>query len=399
MTRPKKKKRKLWIGLVIALTALAIVAIIVVKFMNVDSKTMESQEIVGEQTEYYIVPSVEQVYINGVITPNQSEEFMADNEKGEVQNLTVQNGDSVAKGDVLFEYFSQATQDQVDELVNQINQQETARANQAYKNQIEINKFWQTPEEERTMTAAELDANYNTWDMDAEINAQYDALENLKAKTVEIVYAPFAGVVEIPSTKTAETPVLRLVSQDFYLSGTVNEKDLERLAIDQAADITVNSTGTVITGKVATIGQNPSTGDETNSADMMGSSGSTSMSTYPVRLTVDTTEGIKNGYHVQASINLEDQQISIPKEAVQTDGDRTYVLANEFGTIIEKDIKLGEEQGEEVVVTSGLSAEDYVVVTNPAGLTAGDQEDPGMGIILNDDMAIDGQDVTESVEK
>lgn len=399
MTRPKKKKRKLWIGLVIALTALAIVAIIVVKFMNVDSKTMESQEIVGEQTEYYIVPSVEQVYINGVITPNQSEEFMADNEKGEVQNLTVQNGDSVAKGDVLFEYFSQATQDQVDELVNQINQQETARANQAYKNQIEINKFWQTPEEERTMTAAELDANYNTWDMDAEINAQYDALENLKAKTVEIVYAPFAGVVEIPSTKTAETPVLRLVSQDFYLSGTVNEKDLERLAIDQAADITVNSTGTVITGKVATIGQNPSTGDETNSADMMGSSGSTSMSTYPVRLTVDTTEGIKNGYHVQASINLEDQQISIPKEAVQTDGDRTYVLANEFGTIIKKDIKLGEEQGEEVVVTSGLSAEDYVVVTNPAGLTAGDQEDPGMGIILNDDMAIDGQDVTESVEK
>lgn len=399
MTRPKKKKRKLWIGLVIALTALAIVAIIVVKFMNVDSKTMESQEIVGEQTEYYIVPSVEQVYINGVITPNQSEEFVADNEKGEVQNLTVQNGDSVAKGDVLFEYFSQATQDQVDELVNQINQQETARANQAYKNQIEINKFWQTPEEERTMTAAELDANYNTWDMDAEINAQYDALENLKSKTVEIVYAPFAGVVEIPSTKTAETPVLRLVSQDFYLSGTVNEKDLERLAIDQAADITVNSTGTVITGKVATIGQNPSTGDETNSADMMGSSGSTSMSTYPVRLTVDTTEGIKNGYHVQASINLEDQQISIPKEAVQTDGDRTYVLANEFGTIIEKDIKLGEEQGEEVVVTSGLSAEDYVVVTNPAGLTAGDQEDPGMGIILNDDMAIDGQDVTESVEK
>lgn len=399
MTRPKKKKRKLWIGLVIALTALAIVAIIVVKSMNVDSKTMESQEIVGEQTEYYIVPSVEQVYINGVITPNQSEEFVADNEKGEVQNLTVQNGDSVAKGDVLFEYFSQATQDQVDELVNQINQQETARANQAYKNQIEINKFWQTPEEERTMTAAELDANYNTWDMDAEINAQYDALENLKAKTVEIVYAPFAGVVEIPSTKTAETPVLRLVSQDFYLSGTVNEKDLERLAIDQAADITVNSTGTVITGKVATIGQNPSTGDETNSADMMGSSGSTSMSTYPVRLTVDTTEGIKNGYHVQASINLEDQQISIPKEAVQTDGDRTYVLANEFGTIIEKDIKLGEEQGEEVVVTSGLSAEDYVVVTNPAGLTAGDQEDPGMGIILNDDMAIDGQDVTESVEK
>ncbi|MGO3170959.1 MAG: efflux RND transporter periplasmic adaptor subunit [Bavariicoccus seileri] len=399
MTRPKKKKRKLWIGLVIALTALAIVAIIVVKSMNVDSKTMESQEIVGEQTEYYIVPSVEQVYINGVITPNQSEEFMADNEKGEVQNLTVQNGDSVAKGDVLFEYFSQATQDQVDELVNQINQQETARANQAYKNQIEINKFWQTPEEERTMTAAELDANYNTWDMDAEINAQYDALENLKAKTVEIVYAPFAGVVEIPSTKTAETPVLRLVSQDFYLSGTVNEKDLERLAIDQAADITVNSTGTVITGKVATIGQNPSTGDETNSADMMGSSGSTSMSTYPVRLIVDTTEGIKNGYHVQASINLEDQQISIPKEAVQTDGDRTYVLANEFGTIIEKDIKLGEEQGEEVVVTSGLSAEDYVVVTNPAGLTAGDQEDPGMGIILNDDMAIDGQDLTESVEK
>lgn len=399
MTRPKKKKRKLWIGLVIALTALAIVAIIVVKSMNVDSKTMESQEIVGEQTEYYIVPSVEQVYINGVITPNQSEEFMADNEKGEVQNLTVQNGDSVAKGDVLFEYFSQATQDQVDELVNQINQQETARANQAYKNQIEINKFWQTPEEERTMTAAELDANYNTWDMDAEINAQYDALENLKAKTVEIVYAPFAGVVEIPSTKTAETPVLRLVSQDFYLSGTVNEKDLERLAIDQAADITVNSTGTVITGKVATIGQNPSTGDETNSADMMGSSGSTSMSTYPVRLIVDTTEGIKNGYHVQASINLEDQQISIPKEAVQTDGDRTHVLANEFGTIIEKDIKLGEEQGEEVVVTSGLSAEDYVVVTNPAGLTAGDQEDPGMGIILNDDMAIDGQDVTESVEK
>lgn len=52
-------------------------------------------------------------------------------------------------------------------------------------------------------------------------------------------------------------PVLTLISENFYVAGTVNEKDLEKVTIGQVADITVVSSNFTTVGKVSFVDTTP----------------------------------------------------------------------------------------------------------------------------------------------
>lgn len=87
------------------------------------------------------------------------------------------------------------------------------------------------------------------------------------------------------------------------------------------------------------------------------------MSSYPVKLSFDSLERIVNGYHVQATINLEENQVVVPKVAIRTDGDVTYVLVNDFGTVTRRvTFKRLKRPQKVIVVTSGLEAQDEIIV-------------------------------------
>ena len=100
------------------------------------------------------------------------------------------------------------------------------------------------------------------------------------------------------------------------------------------------------------------------------------MSSYPVKLSFDSLERIVNGYHVQATINLEENQVVVPKVAIRTDGDVRYVLVNDFGTVTRRVIQTTEEAAEGIVVTSGLEAQDEIIVSSEADVQEGDLLDP-----------------------
>ena len=52
--------------------------------------------------------------------------------------------------------------------------------------------------------------------------------------------------------------------------------------------------------------------------------------------------------------------LTVPMEAVQRDGDRTYVLVQRGENTIEQDVVLGLDNGTDVVVLSGLKNGDVV---------------------------------------
>lgn len=323
--------------------------------------------------EYFTVPDMEQVFINGVVKPEQSQEFRREESLGEVGELQVSNGESVEEGTTLFTYENTEIAAQLNEMTNQAKRAETQRANFIRRREIAIKNWNDTPEEERMGTLEEINLEYETNDMDAEITEIYNNIERLKAERFTDVNAPFSGKVYIPEEKTMESPILKLISDNFYVSGTVNEKDVERLSVDQTVDIKVISTEVIVTGKVSFIDVNPSE-DAGNDMGYYDPSSST-MSNYPVKLSLDTLEGIRNGNNVQATINIGDSVVSIPSEAIYEDGEENYVLVNDFGTVVRRIIQVGEEQDGETIVTSGLEAEDAIIVSSEVAVEEGEMID------------------------
>ncbi|MGL5479746.1 MAG: efflux RND transporter periplasmic adaptor subunit, partial [Clostridium sp.] len=89
---------------------------------------------------------------------------------------------------------------------------------------------------------------------------------------------------------------------------------------------------------------------------------SQNMSFYKVDIDLDSQKGIVDGFHVQATVNLDEKDITIPKSAVLDENGKKYVyivsdnkLKKAFVTVTEdKDnyiVKEGLNSGEKVVKT------------------------------------------------
>lgn len=363
-----KRKKWLWAG--IAAACLMGTAVILPGFIQ----RQGAEETVPEEDpfgiEYYTVPAMKQVFVNGVVTPEQSQEFYRESNLGIRGELQVANGQVVEEGSLLYSYTNEDLQREINQLYNEAARLETNRANAAYKMQLAIDRWYGLKEEERTQTIEEIRMDFNLHELDSQIQEIYNNIASMEEKVYTEVTAPFRGKVVIPEEQKAEAPLLKLISENFYVSGTINEKDLEKVQIGQAADITVISNGYTTLGKVSYVDTTPTNENPDPYA------GTATMSSYPVKLSFDSLDRIVNGYHVQATINLEENQVVIPKEALHAEGDLEYVLVNDFGSVARRVIKTGEETAEGISVTSGLEAEDEIIVSSRVEIQEGDLLDP-----------------------
>ncbi|WP_414838557.1 efflux RND transporter periplasmic adaptor subunit [Carnobacterium sp. TMP28] len=352
--------------------ALGIVAVIIIAVF-VSQKVLSSKEVVVEEIEdpygidYFTVPSMEQVFVNGTVKPEQSQEFRKEEAYGAMGDLQVANGETVEKGQLFYTYENTEVATQLSDTTNQVARMETQRSNASYKRDLAIKNWNKLPEEERTQTLEEIKMDMSTDDLDAEITEMYNNMASLKEQRYKEIVAPFAGKVYIPEVKDAESPILKLISDQFYVAGTVNEKDVGKLASEQTADIKVISNDYAVTGKVSFIDLNP-TEDGAQEGDYGQAS---TMSSYPVKLSLDTLEGIRNGYHVQAVVNIGKELIAIPTKAIHKEDKVSYVLVNDFGTVVRRIIQLGEQEGENTIVTSGLEAEDQIILSSKVPVEEG----------------------------
>ncbi|MCA9766725.1 MAG: HlyD family efflux transporter periplasmic adaptor subunit [Carnobacterium sp.] len=352
--------------------ALGIVLVIIIAVF-VSQKVLSSKEVVVEEIEdpygidYFTVPSMEQVFVNGTVKPEQSQEFRKEEAYGAIGDLQVANGETVEKGQLLYTYENTEVATQLSDTTNQVARMETQRSNASYKRDLAIKNWNKLPEEERTQTLEEIKMDMSTDDLDAEITEMYNNMASLKEQRYKEIVAPFTGKVYIPEVKDAESPILKLISDQFYVAGTVNEKDVGKLASEQTADIKVISNDYAVTGKVSFIDLNP-TEDGAQEGDYGQAS---TMSSYPVKLSLDTLEGIRNGYHVQAVVNIGKERITIPTKAIHKEDKVSYVLVNDFGTVVRRIIQLGEQEGENTIVTSGLEAEDQIILSSKVPVEEG----------------------------
>lgn len=356
---------------------IAIVTVVILAGVGVGSyflKQSTNKESVATM-EIYTVPSTEKVFVNGKIEPEKVENIFLDATKGTVDKVEVKNGDVVEKGDVLFTYKNEQVQSQIEQLELQLNsaksqKEEIKKQNAEAKKQLEdLKKAGLENQMPKGGQMPNLGQNaggeLSTGSVDEQIKLLEKQIKALKDKEYYKVTAPIDGKVILAESSTNPTqPYITVESGDYYISGSVNEKDQPKIKEGQEVQITILSTNKNVNGKISSVGNTPIDNGASLAAQTGAQGGAGgNMSYYEVKITPDSQEDLTNGFHVQASVNLDQKPIEIPKEAILSGDNEEFVFKNVDGELVKQVITYSPKEGSEdvVIVSSGLNEEDKIV--------------------------------------
>ena len=359
---------------------IAIVTVVILAGVGVGSyflKQSMNKESVATM-EIYTVPSTDKVFVNGKIEPEKVENIFLDATKGTVDKVEVENGDVVEKGDTLFTYKNDQVQSQVEQLELQLNsaknqKEEINKQNAEAKKQLEDLKKAglenQMPQGGQMPNLGQnAGGEISTGSVDEQIKLLEKQIKALKDKEYYKVTAPIGGKVILAESSTNPTqPYITVESGDYYISGSVNEKDQPKIKEGQEVQITILSTNKNINGKISSVGNTPIDNGASLAAQTGAQGGAGgNMSYYEVKITPDSQEDLTNGFHVQASVNLDKKPIEIPKEAILSVDNEEFVFKNVDGKLVKQVITYSPKEGseDEVIVSGGLNEEDKIV-SNP----------------------------------
>ncbi|ELC8424339.1 HlyD family efflux transporter periplasmic adaptor subunit [Clostridium perfringens] len=359
---------------------IAIVTVVILAGVGVGSyflKQSMNKESVATM-EIYTVPSTDKVFVNGKIEPEKVENIFLDATKGTVDKVEVENGDVVEKGDTLFTYKNDQVQSQVEQLELQLNsaksqKEEINKQNAEAKKQLEDLKKAglenQMPQGGQMPNLGQnAGGELSTGNVDEQIKLLEKQIKALKDKEYYKVTAPIGGkVILAESSGNPTQPYITVESGDYYISGSVNEKDQPKIKEGQEVQITILSTNKNINGKISSVGNTPIDNGASLAAQTGAQGGAGgNMSYYEVKITPDSQEDLTNGFHVQASVNLDKKPIEIPKEAILSVDNEEFVFKNVDGKLVKQVITYSPKEGseDEVIVSSGLNEEDKIV-SNP----------------------------------
>lgn len=359
---------------------IAIVTVVVLAGVGVGSYFLK-QSINKENVatmEIYTVPSTDKVFVNGKIEPEKVETIFLEPTKGEVDKVSVKDGDVIEKGDPLFTYKNEQVQSQIEQLELQLNsvksqKEEIQKQNTEAKKQLEALKKagldnQNAPQGQVPNLGQNAGGELSTGSVDDQIKLLEKQIKALKDKEYYTVTAPIDGKVILGESNGSPTqPYMTIESSNYYVSGTVNEKDQPKIKDGQEVEINILSTNKNIKGKITSVGNTPVDGGASLAAQAGAQGGAGgNMSYYKVNITPDSQEDLTNGFHVQASVNLEQKPIEIPKVAILNVDNEEFVFKNVDGKLVKQVITYSPKEGSEdvVIVNSGLNEEDKII-SNP----------------------------------
>ena len=352
------------------------------------------------KAEYYKIASVEKVFINGILTPRESESIYIDSTKGEISEVHVTNGQTVNAGDSLFTYNNSTIEAQIEEISEQITSNENSKVSinnkftnsknnlaekeeqlKKLKNQLEEFNF----EDQLQADNISMDIQQTTAEVSAykeqvsayeeqidnvniTLNSLYNKKEKLVAEKSFVVTAPIAGTIVLSSNEKDYTqPYIIIESQELIVKGVVSEKDYSKIKVDDDISVSIISTNEIIEGKILEIDDRPVSNTELSLSQVTQTT-NTNVSYYNVLITLNSQENLINGFHSQGKVTLGDDTIKVFKTSIINEEGKNYVFVDKDGILDKVEISIQKEDGEYVIVESGINAND-VVMKNPTSET------------------------------
>lgn len=289
--------------------------------------------------EYFTIEDTSGLKFKGSSIISNEQRIMLDPSKGEVNEVFVKDGQIVEKDTVLFNYYNEVIQEQVDELDRQINslnskiekeKERESKAEALKKEAAAIASNNENPA--NSVSVDQLNSGSVIEELKTNLNDAISKRDSLKEKVVKPVVAEIRGKVYI-NKEDPTKEYMRVISEEPLIAAQASEFDVDELKVDSKVDIKIVSNNSKVTGKITKIDDIP-----TVSVDQKSS-----LYTFYVK----PDEGIKIGFSVELTVNP--GEIVVPKSSVIEESGKLYVMLAEG------------ENNKKVEITATLKDDNYVV--------------------------------------
>lgn len=337
-------------------TAVVVVILLAAGFMvgtDYLRRTKEEQKL-REKYEIYKIPAYENIDINGMVTPRESKQY-ANPENNSLSDISVENGQEVNDGDLLFTTKDNSVIEQINVLKSQLTSLNSQKSRLSKNNKDNVNN-----------------------DAIASINTQISSVEAQISALNSSAYvkntAPFAGKVYINDQNSTDmsTSFISLVSNEFFMKGYVSEDDLEKVQIDQTVSIKVNSSDKKMTGRISYVSDRPTT---TKTKEMKDN-----LSYYEVDISFEDQEGLVNGFHVDADLEIVSNEYKVPTTAVLKSGDSAYVMKDLDGILKKQEVTIVKTGKNVTKIVTNLEPGDRILKHPDKSMKEGDAI-PSAGLV------------------
>ena len=337
-------------------TAVVLVILLAAGFMvgtDYVRRTKEEQKL-REKYEIYKIPAYENIDINGMVTPRESKQY-ANPENNSLSDISVENGQEVNDGDLLFTTKDNSVIEQINVLKSQLTSLNSQKSRLSKNNKDNINN-----------------------EAIASINAQISSVEAQISALNSSAYvkntAPFAGKVYINDQNSTDmnTSFISLVSNEFFMKGYVSEDDLEKVHVDQTVSIKVNSSDKKMTGRISYVSDRPTTAKTKEMKD--------NLSYYEVDISFEDQEGLVNGFHVDADLEIVSNEYKVPTTAVLKSGDSAYVMKDLDGILKKQEVTIVKTGKNVTKIVTNLEPGDKILKHPDKSMKEGDAI-PSAGLV------------------
>ena len=337
-------------------TAVVLVVLLAAGFMvgtDYVRRTKEEEKL-RKKYEIYKIPAYENIDINGMVTPRESKQY-ATPENNSLSDISIENGQEVNDGDLLFTTKDNSVVEQINVLKSQLSSLNSQKSNLSRNNKDNANN------------AAIASINSQISSVEAQISA-------LNSSAYVKNTAPFAGKVYINDQNSTDmnTSFISLVSNEFFMKGYVSEDDLSKVQIDQTVSIKVNSSDKKMTGRISYVSDRPTT---TKTKEMKDN-----LSYYEVDISFEDQEGLINGFHVDADLEIISNEYKVPTSAVLKSGDSAYVMKDLDGILKKQEVTVVKTGKNVTKIVTNLEPGDRILKHPDKTMKEGDAI-PSAGLV------------------
>ena len=316
---------------------LVLIAVFIAVFLGIKIKNnISNANGEAKVPEIYTVPKKEKILIDGKVMPSKSKDFFAEPNKGNVDSIAIEDGQKVNEGQTLFTYKNESIVPEIDTLKEQV----------------------KTKEEQLKAIQEEILKK----NIEEEITQLNNQIKKLEAKSSESVEAPFAGNIYLNHQTSGENqsiPIMTLDSEGLYVKGQASEQDLSKINLNQEVQVIVHSTKEKFKGKLSFIGERPSTDKVTSKKDS-----NPNLSYYDIKVNFlenQDLKNIKNGFHVQTTIEVLNNPIKVPYTSLVQEDENRFVYKVIDGIVYKQKVKTGETNNEFAIITEGVGENDKII--------------------------------------
>lgn len=350
--------------------ALLIIIVFVIFGVSMNSQRADSTVNEMEITTLQDQEISETVIVPGNLRLSDEQTVYYQSDKGEVEEVLVNEGDTVNKGDVLISYRSEALLNEQKQNQLLINRNYLELEN-IQKQRREIDKKLEEDENNEELQTAQDDLEFQEQQKELEISQVLLEKDSIEQKLSDIdVKSNVEGTVVTVSEETLASsaqsdpkPIVRIGSmENMIVSGEISEYDTLKIKKDQSVKLTSDAMPEESwEGTISFISDLP---EQSRSED--------SGVSYVVEAKLDDEEiPLRPGFKMLMEVETDKKTVAaLPLTAVKREAENDYVYVVEEGVAKREKVETGIATDEYMEILSGLEKETEVIL-NPEDVTDG----------------------------